>query len=586
MGESGSSSYTKPTPSKLAELLALARARKAQLEVNPTQSQEISYNARISNSNVPKLDDSAKTDMGSSDNTPTNGEQATDRFGKEITYNAAQLAFINLATQGRDCILLGAAGTGKTTSQKGVIQSLLQSGAIPAFPADMVHKSLKPETPGIVITSFTRRAVSNIKRNVSADLASNCITIHKLLEYQPEYYEVMDEESGDWKKTMRFAPARSATNPLPPEIAVIIFEESSMVSAELFNLVQDACPHKPQYIFLGDIQQLPPTFGTAILGYKMLELEDATVELTEVYRQALDSPIIRLAHRILSGRPIPASDYSTFAEGSPNLIIHPWKKKLKEDVACLTAAAFLKQALDTGLYNPEEDMILCPFNKAFGTIEINKHLAQHLARKSGLSVYEIIAGYNKHYFSVGDKILYDKEDGKILKIEKNSMYLGKRPTPASKTLDYWGHEHDYTGTGGSTSSADDLGINIDAILAMAAGEAEDKVNHASHKVTVWLNDSEREIELDTAAEINNLLLSYSLTVHKSQGSEWRKVFLLFHQSHAVMIQRELLYTAITRAKEELYIICEPETFTGGITSQRIKGDTLAAKAEFFKGKLL
>jgi ATP-dependent exoDNAse (exonuclease V) alpha subunit len=56
-------------------------------------------------------------------------------------------------------------------------------------------------------------------------------------------------------------------------------------------------------------------------------------------------------------------------------------------------------------------------------------------------------------------------------------------------------------------------------------------------------------------------------------------------SHATMLQRELLYTAVTRAREELYIICEPETFVNGIKSQRVKGDTLAEKAEFFKGKL-
>jgi ATP-dependent exoDNAse (exonuclease V) alpha subunit len=51
-----------------------------------------------------------------------------------------------------------------------------------------------------------------------------------------------------------------------------------------------------------------------------------------------------------------------------------------------------------------------------------------------------------------------------------------------------------------------------------------------------------------------------------------------------MCSRELLYTAVTRAKEELYIVCEKETFVNGIKSQRIKGNTLAEKAEFFKGK--
>jgi ATP-dependent exoDNAse (exonuclease V) alpha subunit len=52
-----------------------------------------------------------------------------------------------------------------------------------------------------------------------------------------------------------------------------------------------------------------------------------------------------------------------------------------------------------------------------------------------------------------------------------------------------------------------------------------------------------------------------------------------------MVQRELLYTAVTRAREELYIICEPESFVKGILSQRVKGDTLEEKAQYFMGKL-
>ena len=52
-----------------------------------------------------------------------------------------------------------------------------------------------------------------------------------------------------------------------------------------------------------------------------------------------------------------------------------------------------------------------------------------------------------------------------------------------------------------------------------------------------------------------------------------------------MISSELLYTGVTRAREELYIICEPDHFVKGIQSQRVKGGTLEEKAEYFKGKL-
>ena len=87
-----------------------------------------------------------------------------------------------------------------------------------------------------------------------------------------------------------------------------------MISVDLFHQIYIALenPQSVQFIFLGDIQQLPPVFGSAILGYKMLSLP--TIELTQVYRQALESPIIRLAHRILSGNPIPQSELESLNE--------------------------------------------------------------------------------------------------------------------------------------------------------------------------------------------------------------------------------------------------------------------------------
>lgn len=510
--------------------------------------------------------------------------KGTDFKGNPITFNEKQTEFIKLVLEGKSCILLGAAGTGKTSVMQGVIAALIQGGRIGLLQAED-HKFLKTNTPAMVVTAFTRRAVSNIRRVMNHGMKDNCITVHKLLEYEPVYYEEYDEVSGKEKKTMAFEPTRNTLRVLP-HLDVIAVEESSMLSTELYTLVETATQNNAQYIFLGDIQQLPPVFGAAILGYKMLQLP--TVELTEVYRQALESPIIRLAHRILSGKPIPASEYPEwYVEGK--LKIHPWKKKLHADVALMTAAHFFKAAYDSGSYNPEEDMILCPFNKSFGTIELNKYIAQHIAQKQGRVVYEVIAGYEKVYLSVGDKVLYDKEDAEIVSIKPNSVYLGKKPQAASKTLDYWGHEHSHTlpSLTGSIEDAEEELSRIEFLLeaAAASSDKDERVRVASHEVTVKILDSGEEVKITAAGDINILLLSYSLTVHKSQGSEWRRVFLVLHQSHATMLQRELLYTAVTRAREELYVICEPETFTTGIVNQRIKGNSLQEKAEYFKGRL-
>lgn len=495
----------------------------------------------------------------------------TDRHGHTITYNAAQSQAIELISSGKSCVVVGAAGTGKTTIQKAATQALIHNGSLVPLAAE--HRFLKGANLGIAICAYTRRATNNIRKNLSADLQDNCLTIHKLLEYTRVDYTVVDAE-GNERQSMRFEPARSVNNPLPHNLTTIIIEEASMVSVELFNEIRAACPHNPQFIFLGDIQQLPPVFGSAILGYKMLELP--TVELTEVYRQALESPILSLAHRILSGTPIQLDEYK-YLESPGKLKLHPWKKRISPDSATITLAKFFIAALEQNKYNPETDAILIPFNKSCGSDELNKHIATKIAHLGSKPIHEIIHGWKRSYYSIGDKCLYDREDAIILDIYPNPQYSGMSPQPASTSIDYWGH--------GAANHADD----IDSFLAQVQIGQEDsedkKTRAASHIIKLVLLDSDTEILIKSAGEIDSLNLGYAITVHKSQGSEWNKVFLCIHQSHSMMIQRELLYTAVTRAKEELFVICEPDTFDKGITKQRIPGSTWQEKAEYFKGKL-
>lgn len=515
-----------------------------------------------------------------------------DKEGNTISYNAEQLDFITTASKGIDCILIGAAGTGKTTCMRGAVSALIDSGRVLPMKVDD-HNYLNDDITGIVLVSFTRRAVSNLRKAMSTDLKGNCLTIHSLLEYQPIYSEVIDPVTGMSRNTMCFEATRNENNMLPSGIKTVVFDESSMVSVELEAEVRAALGDDVQFIYLGDIQQLPPVFGSAILGYKMLELK--TVELVHVYRQALESPIIRLAHRVLSGKAIPVEEFKSWHHPS-QLTIHPWKKTLSSDNALITLARFLIKAIDAGQYDPAEDMVLIPYNKACGTIELNNYIANHIARKNKLPTYEIIAGFKKVYFTVGDKVLCDKEDGIITSIKPNPAYSGLTPQKQDINLDYWGTVQLGTGVDdfhnpetklkGSTVVVVDADAELDMLLSMTAGsDDEDRVRKSSHIVTVKLLDSGYEITLDNASKVAGLLLSYALTVHKSQGSEFRRVFFLLHNSHNTMLQRELLYTGITRAREELYIICEPDSLVKGINSQRIKGNTLAEKAEWFKGKV-
>lgn len=507
-------------------------------------------------------------------------QSGTDRFGNTITYNTRQQEAITLISSGESCVVVGAAGTGKTTIQKGSTQALIQSGLLQRL-GYSDHKHLRSDSYGIAICAYTRRATNNIRKNLSEDLQSSCLTIHKLLEYEPTEVFVLDAD-GNEKRSMRFQPKRNADYPLPPSLRTIVIEESSMVSRELFQEIVDACPHNPQFVFLGDIQQLPPVFGSAILGYKMLELP--VVELTEVYRQALDSPIIALAHRILSGSPIKLPEIESLNVPG-KLKLHPWKKKISPEGATTTLAAFFIKALDQGVYNPETDGILIPFNKSCGTDELNKHIATQIARKEFRAVYEIIHGWKRSYYSVGDKCLYEREDAVIKSIYANPRYAGMPPRTESHELDYWGHMRSSSGEAdGSTEDAD----NIDDFLQHVVVNEEDgetKKREASHIVELMLLDSERTVRVSSAGDVDKLILGYAITVHKAQGSEWDKVFLCFHHSHSVMINRELLYTAVTRAKRELYCICENDTYEKGIQRQRIPGNDWQSKAQHFQGKI-
>lgn len=552
---------------KMQEILAKARASKEAAQAGSsltTAATELSTTPIANATSLIAIEPGEATQL----------QSGTDRFGNRITYNIAQQRGIDLIAEGHDCVVIGAAGTGKTTIQKGATQALIDNGTLGRLNAD--HRYLQKENYGIAICAYTRRATNNIRKNLSADLQQCCLTIHKLLEYQPVEESIIDPATGKTKTTKPFRPTRNADNPLPATLTTIIIEEASMVSVELFSELEAACPHKPQYVFLGDIQQLPPVFGSAILGYKMLQLP--VVELTEVYRQALESPILALAHRILSGSPIEAAEMKSLNVKN-KLTLHPWQKKIEPDSATSVLASFFLKALDKGMYNPETDGILIPFNKSCGTDELNKHIATQVAKREYKAVYEIIHGWKKSYYSVGDKCLYEREDAIIKSIYANPQYVGVMPRTESLDMDYWGN-----GEVGSAGATDDIDAFLEHVSA-GSEDGEKKMRAASHVIELYLLDSEQTVRIRSAGEVDSLILGYAITVHKSQGSEWPKVFLLFHHSHSTMMQRELLYTGVTRAKEELFVICEPDTFVKGIVRQRIKGSTWQEKAEYFKGKI-
>jgi exodeoxyribonuclease V alpha subunit len=499
-----------------------------------------------------------------------------------IAWNEKQDLAIKYAQQGKSFCLIGAAGTGKTTTLKGCIQALQAAHILPILKQGT--KYLRAQMPGIAFVSYTRRAVRQIAKQLPKDLAMHAITLHKLLEFEPVFYEYVTPE-GRMAKTMRFEPARHSLNPLPTDLRCIVVDESSMVSTELFNMLCNAMNHGFQVIFLGDLHQLPPVYGEAILANKLQELP--VVELTEVYRQALDSPIIRLATDIKNGVDIPVTEKIKWVspDGKSHVVINPWPKQLAPEDAMDGLSGTIKNVIKTGNFNEEEDVILMPHNKGVGTIELNLVIANTLGLQRGATVHHVIAGFIHWYLAPGDRLLVDKQDCVIKAIEKNPRYVGKAPLEPATTLDRWGTYQDEKVHHHLEESDED----IDALLErMADQNVEDKVNQASHVLVFESLDSGLEFRVSEVGTLNNMVFSYALTVHKAQGSEWRRVFLFLHSKHHAMCSRELVYTAVTRAREDLIIICEPDrtgvpgTLTKAARNPRIKGNTLEEKLAWLR----
>lgn len=528
--------------------------------------------------------------------------------------------------EGKSGCLIGPAGTGKTTTMKAINRAATLSNRIPIIPDDEPHKYIPTGTPGIWGGSFTRIATRNLKDNFPPDLKGNVHTIHRLLEYEPKTIEnITDPITGKTKTVKRFIPTRNSLRPLAAELKLFEFDESSMVGSTLYGKVIDAMPdpENTQIIFIGDLAQLPPVMDDPILGYKLLEMP--VVELTEVYRHA--GIIVKLANHIRMGNTIPAKELIwkwaykptkipdqikadalkewNIEEDGSKVTIHHWKRRLEGEIGQLEALqslgqfepernkyGFFPKEIRDGNYNPLKHMILIPYNVGVGCDELNNYIAQYLGFERHAVVFEIIAGREKKYLAVGDKVFFQREEAIITQILPNKLYSGKIPQKESVTLNRWGHNTVPIEDDNDPTSHHNSIDNIMASLKVSVTDDEEKKNQASHLIKAKKLVDIEEVGIETAQEydisatgdITELLFGYALTIHKSQGSQWDKVYCVFHNSHTRNIQRELLYTAITRAKKELYVICEPETFVSGVLSQHITGNTLEEKAKFFQKK--
>jgi hypothetical protein len=345
-------------------------------------------------------------------------------------------------------------------------------------------------------------------------------------------------------------------------------------------------------MFLGDINQLPPVIGKSILAYALQQIPIA--ELTTVHRTALDNPIIRQALNCLEGKPI-VQDY----DSKKGVRIFSGKQKIKIATPNFEVAfgRLVEKLIIAEEFDPMEDMILSPFFKdneySVSAKNLAKGVATIMAQKHNRSVYEIKAGFQTLYLAVGDRVYLDKMEGVVSKIEINSGYTGKIPRPASTNMDYTGQiiGNKAEADTGDFGEYDYSALDINAMLD-ADDKDDEKKRSASHIVHIkprnWQQDQQElnDHQCNTIGDFASLTLGYALSVHKAQGSEWPNVIVALHDSNAILLFRELLYTAMTRARFRLDIIAQQHVIEKAQANQRIKGDSLKAKIEYFNGGYL
>ena len=306
----------------------------------------------------------------------------------------------------------------------------------------------------------------------------------------------------------------------PLKTQAVIIDEMSMVDISLLHSLMQAIPENARIIMVGDPDQLPPV-GPGFPFSDMLRSGMLpSIRLTEIFRQAQESLIVMNAHRVNQGVMPELRDVKN------DFFFLPARS---EEALAQTIVGLCATRLPKNMGIPADQIqVLSPTKKGFaGTVELNRLLQQSLNPPAP----------TKKERKFGSVIF--REGDRVMQIRNNYDIV-------------WKKDDNTYGTGMFNG---DVGIitAIDTDL---------------ETLTVRFDDREAEYEF---SQLNELEQAFAMTVHKSQGSEYRAVVLAAWNGSPYLLNRSILYTAITRAKELLIIVGKEETvsvMTGNVRSGR------------------
>ena len=337
-------------------------------------------------------------------------------------------------------------------------------------------------------------------------------TVHRLLELTG----IPDDSTSS--AGMHFE--RNEENPLDAD--AIIIDETSMVDIYLMHALLRAVNPGTRLILVGDVNQLP-SVGP---GNVLRDLIDSgcfnVVRLTRIFRQAAESDIIVNAHRINGGEQIPlgkpSRDFLFIRREHPDAIISAMITLIREKLPGYVHA------------DPFEIQIMTPMRKgALGVERLNSILQEYLNPKSPDKAEREAGGV---IYRVGDKVMQIKNNYQI----------------------EWEIRNRY-------------GIPVDGGTGVFNGDIGKirSINAFAEQLTVEFDEGKM---VDYSfRQLEELELAYAITIHKSQGSEYPAVIVPIHSGPRMLMTRNLIYTAVTRARSCVCLVGIPETFQAMVNNE-------------------
>jgi exodeoxyribonuclease V alpha subunit len=392
-----------------------------------------------------------------------------------VTLAPAQRAAVEEAATHKVLVITGGPGVGKTTIVRAVLALL-----------DRARITTRLAAP-------TGRAA----KRMSEATGREATTLHRLLEWDPKQRSFLRRKGR------------------PIEAGALIVDEASMLDVELADALVQAVSDEARVIFVGDVDQLPSVGPGAVLRDIIASGEVKAVRLTQIFRQAEGSAIVRNAHRIHEGLPPEGAQGAggefyvierTSAEAAADTILHMVTQRIPERF---------------GLDAKEQIQVLTPMHRGeAGAIALNQRLQEAL-NPTGPSVTR-----GARTLRLGDKVMQLRND------YEREVYNG------------------------------DVGLIT-------------RLDPETREVLVRFDDRDVAYE---EGDLDELTLAYATSIHKSQGSEYPAVVVPILTQHYVMLSRNLIYTAVTRGKRLVVLVADPRAVGLALAEMR-KEERLTYLAE-------